>query len=120
EYTAWVEGMFTEAIEISNPIITEKRHNKAYSKISPHGKPAHTEVSPLEVVGRHSKVKVVIQEGRTHQIRVHLRSIGFPVVGDELYGARRNKRVMLHARKVVLLGRTFIADEPKIFAHFSS
>lgn len=120
EYTAWVEGMFTESIEINNPILTEKRHNKAYSKISPQGKPAHTEVTPLEVVGKYSKVKVVIQEGRTHQIRVHLRSIGFPIVGDELYGGKRSNRVMLHARKVVLLGKTFIAEEPKIFAHYSS
>ncbi len=120
EYTAWVEGMFIDTIEINNPIITEKRHNKAYSKISPLGKPAHTEVTPLEVVGKYSKVKVVIQEGRTHQIRVHLRSIGFPIVGDELYGGRRGKRVMLHAHKVVLLGKTFVAEEPKIFAHYSS
>ncbi len=120
EYTAWVEGMFTEPEVIDKAILTEKRHNKAYSKISPKGKPAHTEVTPLEVVGKYSKVKVVIQEGRTHQIRVHLRSIGYPVVGDELYGAKRSTRVMLHAKKVVLLGKTFVADEPKIFAHYSS
>lgn len=120
EYTAWVEGMFIDEIEIDKPILTEKRHNKAFSKISPKGKPAHTTVTPVEVVGKYSKVKVVIREGRTHQIRCHLRSIGFPIVGDEQYGGRRAKRVMLHARKVELLGKTFIADEPKIFAHYSS
>jgi len=120
EYTAWVEGMFIDEIEIDKPILTEKRHNKAFSKISPKGKPAHTTVTPVEVVGKYSKVKVVIREGRTHQIRCHLRSIGFPIAGDEQYGGRRAKRVMLHARKVELMGHTFIADEPKIFAHYSS
>lgn len=120
EYTAWVEGMFIDETEIDKPILTEKRHNKAVSKISPKGKPAHTTVTLVEVVGKYSKVKVVIREGRTHQIRCHLRSIGFPISGDEQYGGRRAKRVMLHARKVELLGKTFIADEPKIFAHYSS
>lgn len=120
EYTAWIEGMFIDEIEIDKPILTEKRHNKAFSKISTKGRSAHTTVTPVEVVGKYSKVKVVIREGRTHQIRCHLRSIGFPIAGDEQYGGRRAKRVMLHARKVELLGHTFIADEPKIFAHYSS
>ena len=120
EYSAWVEGMFIDEIEIDKPILTEKRHNRAYSKISTKGKPAHTTVTPVQVVGKYSKVKVVIREGRTHQIRCHLRSVGFPISGDEQYGGRRAKRVMLHARKVELLGHTFIADEPKIFAHYSS
>ncbi len=120
EYSAWVEGMFIDEVEIDKAILTEKRHNKAFSKISPKGKPAHTTVTPVEVVGKYSKVKVVIREGRTHQIRCHLRSIGYPIAGDEQYGGRRAKRVMLHARKVELMGHTFIADEPKIFAHYSS
>jgi len=120
EYSAWVEGMFIDEVEIDKAILTEKRHNKAFSKISPKGKPAHTTVTPVEVVGKYSKVKVVIREGRTHQIRCHLRSIGFPIAGDEQYGGRRAKRVMLHARKVELMGHTFVAKEPKIFAHYSS
>lgn len=120
EYSAWVEGQFIEEMEIDKPILTEKRHNKAFSKISTKGKPAHTTVTPVEVVGKYSKVKVVIREGRTHQIRCHLRSVGFPIAGDEQYGGRRAKRVMLHARKVELMGHTFVADEPKIFAHYSS
>ena len=120
EYTAWVEGMFIDEVEIDKAIITEKRHNKAFSKISPKGKPAHTTVTPVEVVGKYSKVKVVIREGRTHQIRCHLRSIGYPIAGDEQYGGRRAKRVMLHARKVEIMGHTFVAKEPKIFVHYSS
>ncbi len=118
EYVAWVEGIVTEEIVIDKPILTEKRHNKAYSKVSPKGKPARSEVYPLEVAGKKSKVKVIIHEGRTHQIRTHLRSVEHPIVGDELYGGRRAERVMLHAKKVELMGMTFEAKEPKIFAHF--
>ncbi len=120
EYVAWVEGIFTEEIVINKPIITEKRHNKAYSKIARQGgKSATTEVYPLEVSGKKSKVKCIIHEGRTHQIRTHLRSIEFPIVGDELYGGGRYRRVMLHAKKVTLLGLTFETKEPKLFSHFS-
>jgi 23S rRNA pseudouridine1911/1915/1917 synthase len=120
EYTAWVEGVFTEEVIIDKPIITEKRKNKAYSKIARQGgKSAKTEVYPLEVSGKKSKVKCIIHEGRTHQIRTHLRSIDFPIAGDEQYGGKRFRRVMLHAKKVTLLGQTFEAKEPKIFAHFS-
>jgi 23S rRNA pseudouridine1911/1915/1917 synthase len=119
EYVAWVEGIFIEPVEIDKPILTEKVNNRAYSKVSKKGKPAHTSVYPLEVSGKKSKVKVVIQEGRTHQIRTHLRSIGHSIIGDELYGGHRSKRIMLHALKVELFGRTFEAPEPGIFRHFS-
>ena len=120
EYVAWVEGVFTEEVCINKPIITEKRHNRAYSKIARQGgKSATTEVYPLEVSGKKSKVKCIIHEGRTHQIRTHLRSIEFPIVGDELYGGGRYRRVMLHAKKVTLLGLTFETKEPKLFSHLS-
>ncbi len=119
EYVAWVEGVFIDEIIIDKPIITQKKKNKAYSKIARHGgKSAKTEVYPLEVSGKKSKVKCIIHEGRTHQIRTHLRSIEYPIVGDEQYGGRRYRRVMLHAKKVKLLGMTFEAKEPKIFSHF--
>lgn len=120
EYVAWVEGVFIEELHIDKAILTEKRGNRAYSKISKNGKPARSEIYPVEVSGKKSKVKVIIHEGRTHQIRAHLRSVNFPIVGDESYGGKRYRRVMLHAKKVKLLGMTFEAKEPKIFAHFSS
>jgi 23S rRNA pseudouridine1911/1915/1917 synthase len=120
EYSAWIDGILVESVDIDKAIITEKKNNKAYSKISKKGKPARTEVTPEIVNGKKTKVKCVIHNGRTHQIRVHLKSIDFPIIGDEQYGGRRYKRVMLHARKVVLLGMTFEAPEPTAFKHFES
>ncbi len=113
EYIAWVEGVVYEKMTIDAPIHTIKK-GKAFSKIDDRlGRPAHTEVYPDEVQGKKSKVKILITTGRTHQIRVHLASIGHPVVGDSRYGSRtRAKRVLLHARKIVLLGREFVAPLP--------
>lgn len=120
EYVAWVEGVVTESAVIDEPILTEKRRGKAYSKISQKGKPAITEITPIEVAGKKTKLKIVIHHGRTHQIRTHLRHFGHPVIGDEQYGGRQSQRVMLHAKKVTLLDYTFEAREPKLFTHFSS
>ncbi len=58
----------------------------------------------------------MIETGRTHQIRVHLKSSGFPIVGDELYGGREFKRLMLHAYKISLFGYNFTSPEPKEFS----
>ena len=44
-----------------------------------------------------SQLKIYIPTGRTHQIRVHLGSIGFPVLGDRKYGGQEAERVFLHA-----------------------
>lgn len=120
EYVAWVEGVVTESAVIDEPILTEKRRGKAYSKVSQKGKPAITEITPVEVSGKKTKLKIVIHHGRTHQIRTHLRFFGHPIIGDEQYGGRQSQRVMLHAKKVTLLGETFEAKEPKVFVHFSS
>jgi 23S rRNA pseudouridine1911/1915/1917 synthase len=118
EYIAWVEGIMTEPIEVDKPIITQKKNNKAYSNVSPKGKPARTEFFPDIVSAKKTKVKCIIHNGRTHQIRVHLRYIDHSIVGDEQYGGRRAKRVMLHAHKVRLLGMEFISPEPKSFVTF--
>jgi 23S rRNA pseudouridine1911/1915/1917 synthase len=120
EYTAWVDGMVVDDYDIDKPILSEKRNNKAYSKILKAGKSARTEVFADEVNGKKSKLKIIIHNGRTHQIRVHLKSIGFPIIGDELYGGKRYNRVMLHAKRVKLLDYDFFVEEPKEFKHFSS
>lgn len=118
EYIAWVEGIMTEPIEVDKGIVTQKKNNKAYSNVSPKGKPARTEFFPDIVSAKKTKVKCIIHNGRTHQIRVHARYIDHPIIGDEQYGGRRAKRVMLHAHKVRLLGMEFIAKEPKSFTTF--
>lgn len=118
EYIAWVEGIISEPVEVDKPILTQKKNNKAYSNVSGKGKPAKSEFFPDLVSANKTKIKCVIHHGRTHQIRTHLRYIDHPIVGDEQYGGRRAKRVMLHAHKVRILGFEFIAKEPKVFVDF--
>ncbi|QOY55048.1 RNA pseudouridine synthase [Candidatus Sulfurimonas marisnigri] len=118
EYIAWVEGIVTEPIVIDKPILTQKKNNKAYSNVSSKGKPAITEITPDIVSGNKTKIQCIIHHGRTHQIRTHMRYIEHPIVGDEQYGGRRAKRVMLHAYKVKLLGMEFVSPEPKTFINF--
>ncbi|KIM04942.1 MAG: ribulose-phosphate 3-epimerase [Sulfurovum sp. FS06-10] len=119
-YVAWVEGIFYEEITIDAPIATHKQGGKAFSEINEkRGKPAVTIVRPLEIQGKKSKVEIEIMTGRTHQVRVHLSSIGHPIVGDERYGSvTRSKRILLHAKSISLLGYAFEAKEPQDIAKY--
>jgi 23S rRNA pseudouridine1911/1915/1917 synthase len=74
------------------------------------GKPAKTAWERSEAFGDIAAlVRCQIFTGRTHQIRVHLKSLGHPILGDALYGwkpddrlAKQPARVMLHAEHLVL------------------
>ena len=117
EYVAIVEGKVIEEIIIDKPIITIKDKGVAKSKIDKNGKSAKTTVYPLLVEGNKSKIKLVIESGRTHQIRVHLNSVGLPIIGDAIYGrtASNVNRVLLHSKITKIFDYTFEAKEPKEF-----
>lgn len=113
-YVAWVDGVIYERVEIDQPIFTIKK-GKAFSMIDTvRGKRAFTIVTPEELQGKKSKVHIQITTGRTHQIRVHLSSIGHPIIGDEQYGSRTQaKRILLHSAKMKILDYEFNAKEPR-------
>ena len=118
EYVAIVEGKVVEEIVIDKPILTTKDRGMAKSKIDvKRGKPAKSTVYPLLVEGNKSKIKVVIESGRTHQIRVHLNFVGLPIIGDAIYGrtASNVNRVLLHSKITKIFDYTFEAHEPKEF-----
>ena len=98
------------------------------------GRAAHTSWRVLERLKCATLVEVQIHTGRTHQIRVHFQHLGYPVVGDETYGAKANARlkeltnyaaprVLLHAKELTLVHpRTqksviFTAPVPADFQH---
>lgn len=107
KYIALVEGDVTEDhFEIDLPIGRpgEISIQRAVMDVADGGKEALSEVKVLEryhskEYGDFSLVEVTLHTGRTHQIRVHLSSIGHPIAGDELYGGstRLISRQALHA-----------------------
>ena len=117
EYVAIVEGKVIEEIIIDKPILTIKEKGIAKSKIDKHGKSAKTTVYPMLVEGNKSKIKLVIESGRTHQIRVHLNSVGLPIIGDAIYGriASNVNRVLLHSKITRIFDYEFKSPEPKEF-----
>ncbi|NLM37161.1 MAG: RluA family pseudouridine synthase [Firmicutes bacterium] len=85
-YLALVHGALpAEEGEIIAPIGRHPVHRKKMAVV-PQGKPAHTTYRMLAAFGPYTLVRVRLQTGRTHQIRVHFHYIGHPVAGDPVYG----------------------------------
>lgn len=102
-YLAVAEGAIEKELEIESPI---------------GGKDAHTIVRPLAQLDGATLVEAEILTGRTHQIRIHLKSIERPVAGDRRYGSiMRAPRMLLHAWKIAHaeLGGEIVAPVPADF-----
>lgn len=108
-YLALVEGHIQppQAL-IDAPIGRDPRHRKRMAVIAPgsgaRSRAAQTEYKLLESYEANSLVECYPRTGRTHQIRVHLAFAGFPIVGDETYGRRKQRialeRHFLHASRL--------------------
>ena len=112
-YNAIVCGeLVRESGEIRAAIARHPSHRKRMAaRDDDSGRAAHTSYRVLEKLNSATFVEAQIHTGRTHQVRVHFQFLGYPVVGDETYGARQNKklteltgyeppRVLLHAREL--------------------
>jgi len=88
----------TETGSIDAPVGRHPKHRKRMA-VTARGREAHTSYRVLEGFDGYTLVEAVLTTGRTHQIRVHLSSIGCPVAGDTVYGARLPglDRQFLHA-----------------------
>ena len=116
EYLAAVKGAFGPNKLLIDKAIGKDRHNAQKMRVSATGKPSQTEVRLIKVASSaqgqtQSLLLVNLLTGRKHQIRVHLSSLGFPLIGDALYGgvpslqrgAKKKHRLqplMLHAYRV--------------------
>ncbi|MHC9544811.1 MAG: RluA family pseudouridine synthase [Vulcanimicrobiota bacterium] len=102
EYTALVHGVVQpDSFSIDAPIGRHPVKRKKMAVVAG-GREAHTKVQVLERFRNYSLLLVRTLTGRTHQIRVHLTALGYPLVGDTVYGNRPNpfevKGHVLHAR----------------------
>ena len=98
DYLAFVEGIVKDDIIIDKPI-GRNRHNSQKYLVSKTGKKAITLCHPIGQYKNRSLVRLTLKTGRTHQIRVHMTSIGHPLLGDTLYGGNTKyiRRVALHS-----------------------
>lgn len=104
-YEALVEGVMAEADgladagEIDAPLIRDWPNRPRQKVDADIGKPSLTRWRILARDAATSRTRLALEPvtGRTHQLRVHLASIGHPIAGDEFYGATPAERVCLHA-----------------------
>ncbi|SEA40805.1 23S rRNA pseudouridine1911/1915/1917 synthase [Thalassobacillus cyri] len=106
-YLAMVHGQIKQEQGIIDLPIGKDRHHPSRRRVSPGGQKAVTEYQVIRFDKKQhvSVVKLKLQTGRTHQIRVHMHHQGHPVVGDKLYGKKNDgyARQVLHAAKISFL-----------------
>ena len=119
EYIALVEGRLKEDKGTINKPIGRNKKDRLKMGIVDDGKRAVTHYEVLERYKNTTLIKCVLETGRTHQIRVHMASIGHPLVGDEVYGFKKQrfklKGQVLHAKT---LG--FIHPKTKEYMEFTT
>ena len=106
EYVAVVHGALAREGVVEAPIGRHPVHRTRMAVVA-RGKPAKTYYFPVEHGDGWSRLRCRLETGRTHQIRVHMNSIGHPLIGDPVYG--------IHQRKVVLPGAAL--DFPRQALH---
>jgi 23S rRNA pseudouridine1911/1915/1917 synthase len=81
-----------ETGEIHAAIARHPTHRKCMAVVD-NGREAHTSYRILQRLNQATLVQAALHTGRTHQIRVHFQFLGFPIVGDTVYGRRQNARL---------------------------
>ncbi len=118
EYQAVVNGILITGTKVEAPI-GRHRTDRTRMAVTERGKPAVSHVRVMKKFRAHTLVQVKLESGRTHQIRVHMAHIQYPVFGDPVYGGRAKlpkgasaklievlqgfKRQALHAGRLALI-----------------
>ena len=124
-YLALVRGSIKENEATINMPIGRSTRDRKKMAVDKKGKEAVTHFKVLKRYEDYTYIEVVIETGRTHQIRVHMSEIGYPIVGDTTYSNGKNKfgveGQMLHAYKIKFVHPTtgkeveYTAELPKYF-----
>jgi 23S rRNA pseudouridine1911/1915/1917 synthase len=116
EYVALIWGTMTAGARIETAIGRDKRHRRKISTRAVRPRAAITRIVDVEPLRGVSLVRVAIETGRTHQIRVHLSESGHAIVGDALYGGVR-KQLPAHLAAIASLERPFLHAARLTFTH---
>lgn len=90
-YKAIITGHTKEAEGIIDKPIGRDKNDRKKMAVCPDGKSAVTHYKTLQEFNGYAFMQFKLETGRTHQIRVHMASIGHPLLGDEVYGSASNK-----------------------------
>lgn len=103
-YIALVKGIVKENNATINMPIGRSEKDRKKMAVTKKGKEAITHFKVLKRYDKYTLLEINIETGRTHQIRVHLSQIGYPIVGDEVYSKGKNewniKGQCLHAKSL--------------------
>jgi len=88
EYEAVINGVMVAGGKVDEPIGRHPVDRKRMAVVS-NGKPAVTHYRVVHKFDSHTHIRVRLETGRTHQIRVHMAYIKYPIVGDPVYGGRK-------------------------------
>ena len=119
-YYAVVEGELKHPeAKIELPLIRDLKRPTTF-RVDPNGKPAETFYKVVKSDGEHSLVELKPVTGRTHQLRVHMKFLGHPIMGDRVYDGEKAERLFLHAKELEITlpgGKrvTFTAELPQEF-----
>ena len=102
EYLGIVQGILTTKTGTINVPIARKENSIIERCIDSNGDLSITHYKVLKEINDYSLVHFILETGRTHQIRVHTRYIGHPILGDTLYGIESSliNRQALHSYKI--------------------
>ena len=104
-YFAIVHGNIKEDnLTVNAPIARDTKDRKKMAIAHKDGREAVTHITVLERFGKYTLIRCKLETGRTHQIRVHVKSIGHPILGDKTYGLKKEEYSLvgqlLHAGEI--------------------
>lgn len=123
-YTAVVDGILEKKTGVIKSYLKETKTLFVYSSNDKkNGKLAITNYNVIKESKRYSMLDINIKTGRKNQIRVHMKDIDHPILGDKKYGNKKSpaNRLMLHAGELVIINpktkkkMTFVSETPKSF-----
>jgi 23S rRNA pseudouridine1911/1915/1917 synthase len=122
-YIAIISGTLEPKEAIIDMPIERNPKAPATFRVGSNGKPSITHYKVISAKGDYSLIELKPETGRTHQLRVHLKQLGHPIVGDTFYEGMPAKRLFLHARDLELTlpnrqRKIFTAPVPEEFNKF--
>tara|TARA_A100001011_G_C14305965_1_gene843147 strand:- start:766 stop:1713 length:948 start_codon:yes stop_codon:yes gene_type:complete len=114
-YIAFCHGLVMKNGKVEQPMSRHRTDRKKMA-VNINGKEAITEYEAIKNYKKNTKLRLKLHTGRTHQIRVHMQYIGFPLIGDQTYGLNIKSKSNID-NKIKLFSRQALHAESLSFSH---